>query len=60
MLKPKTGYCPVHKQNITVEIEYVEMRVTGTNITQKKQGNWKCLHADHTNIECSRCPIVYK
>ena len=59
MWETKTGYCPVHDQDVTIEVKYVAMRVIGTKNSQRKITADKCDVWDPSRSECSKCPIAY-
>ena len=58
MFRFKTGFCPVHNENVEVTVEYVTVKSIGTSDTEKV-GSFKCGVSDNTRPECSRCPIVF-
>lgn len=59
MWAEKTGYCPVHNREVTITVEYSEMRVIGTRNIQRKVSGDKCDVWDPARPECSNCPIAY-
>lgn len=58
MRKYITGYCPVHNENIEIQVDYVTVRSIGTTDTEKVN-NVKCKVFDYTRSECSHCPIAF-
>ena len=59
MVEFRTGYCPVHDREVTVEITYSDMKVSGTKTAQKHRSGEKCAVWDLTNPKCSNCPLLY-
>ena len=59
MQESRTGYCPVHERDITVEVEVSLMRVIGTKTLQKKISGEKCSVWEPARHECSNCPVVH-
>lgn len=58
MWEAKTGYCPVHNCEVTIEVQYSSMRAIGAPI-QKKAVRHECENFDPTRKVCSYCPIAY-
>lgn len=54
----KTGYCPVHNSEVTIEVQYTPMRAIGAPVQKKAVGH-KCAESLNSRTECSNCPIAY-
>ena len=59
MWEPKTGYCPVHHKEVTIDVKYASGSVIGVKGTQRKIVSDKCDIWDAARTECSNCPIAY-
>ena len=54
-----TGYCPVHDENVEVQVDYVVGKAIGSPAI-KKVDKIKCDVFDSSKPECSHCPIVFQ
>ena len=59
MWEAKTGYCPVHDRNITIEVKYANGHVVGEKGAQRKIVSDRCEVWDHSKKECANCPIAH-
>ena len=53
-----TGYCPVHGENVEVQVNYVVGKAIGSPDIRKVD-KVKCNVFDSSRPECSHCPIVF-
>ena len=58
MRKYITGHCPVHNEEVEIQVDYVTARSIGTPDTEKVD-KVKCEVLDHTRSECAHCPIAF-
>lgn len=58
MRKYVTGHCPVHNEEVEIQVDYVTARSIGAPDTEKVD-KFKCAVSDDTRSECSRCPIAF-
>lgn len=58
MWEEKTGYCPVHNSELTIEVEYATVRAIGLT-PQRKAVRHKCAESNDLRKECSNCPLAY-
>lgn len=59
MRETRTGYCPVHDREITVEFEISPMKTIGTKLIQHKVSKPICQLWVPSAKECANCPITY-
>lgn len=53
-----SGYCPVRKEELSIEIQYCSVSVLGKIITDKdfKKLGYMCIY-EPNDVQCPRCPI---
>ncbi len=59
MWETRTGYCPVHQKEVTVEVQVSYGSVIGDKHPQSKVSGDRCDVWNPSRKECSNCPIAY-
>lgn len=59
MWRDITGTCPLHNTDITIQVEYIEVKVLNCHLPQYKAGSFRCNKSADLSSYCSRCPIFY-